>query len=458
MVMFRNIFFFLYELKETALFFAPGRWLYSLILLRLARRAFNRGHSYTAVSYALRVERDITAVNPAKIPAAVARITNCFLDLESEDWSRLVESYRQSDIALRHRQKYCVFPMEDRLRIRHPKISPPPERQGDLLVLKPCLGKQEKGVLFLNFDETVDKFFALYDVEHLAQSYRIVFEPSAWGYQQPRFYLLRGLDTDVVVEAQYRQDYEYIEKMSGALRPIRLGAGDWVDPELFRSGREQEKKYDLVMVANWLKWKRHKLLFKAMRQLGLGIGKVALIGYPIEGRTRKDILRLAQNYDVEEKIDIFENISATEVGSILRSAKAGIMLSKKEGANRGIYECFFSDIPVILTSCNIGVNRDHINAETGMLVNDRDLPDAIKHMCTNHAQFHPRAWASTNTGWANSTRRLNELLKGLARCCNEEWSLDIFPKKNAPAPLYLLEEDRRSADLEISRLEQFLLT
>jgi len=297
----------------------------------------------------------------------------------------------------------------------------------------------------------------MYDVERLASEYRIVVEPSAWGYQQARMYLLRGLDTDVVVESQYLQDYNYIKQLGGSLRPIRLGAGDWVDPNLFASGRETEKKYDIVMVANWLKWKRHKLLFQAMRQIGQNMGKVALVGYPIEGRTSNEILALAKRYDVEEKVDLYENIQASEVAGILRSAKAGIMLSKKEGANRGIYECWFSDIPVILTSSNIGVNRDHINKETGVLAADQELAEAIRNVCRQHAEYQPRAWAMNNTGWENSSRRLNDFLRELSLRQNQEWTQNIYSKKNAPAPLYIHENDRREADNEINTLKKYLI-
>ncbi|OQX11384.1 MAG: hypothetical protein BWK76_19250, partial [Desulfobulbaceae bacterium A2] len=422
MTMFGGVLFFVYELKEAAVHVAPLRWLYFQLLFCRAQKAQRLGRVFDALDIALHLEREISAVPGARLPKKLQDFLRRHLASWPAGWRCLVASYRKAELARRHLANYLAFPLADRLRIRQPKKSPPPERQGDLLVLKPCLGPREKGVIFLNFDETVDKFFAMYDVERLAHEYRIVVEPSAWGYQQARMYLLRGLDTDVVVESQYLQDYKYIDQLGGSMRPIRLGAGDWVDPDLFASGRETEKKYDLAMVANWLKWKRHKLLFQAMRQLGPSIGKVALVGYPIEGRTSKEILALAKRYGVEEKIDLYEKISAPEVAEILRSSKAGIMLSKKEGANRGIYECWFSDIPIILTSSNIGVNRDHINQETGTLADDRELAEAIRTVCQQHAEFQPRAWALHNTGWKNASHRLNEFLKKLALQQHEEWT------------------------------------
>lgn len=455
--MFGGALFFLYELKEAAVQYAPLRWLYFQYLFRRALNVQRRGREYDAIDMALRLEREISAVPGASVPKKLRNFLLEHLASWPEGWKRLVASYRNTELARRHKAKYSAFPLGDQLRIRQPKNPPPPERQGDLLILKPCVSSREKGVIFLNFDETVDKFFAMYDVERLARDYRIVVEPSAWGYQQARMYLLRGMDTDVVVESQYFHDYKYIEQLGGSLRPIRLGAGDWVDPDLFASGRETEKKYDLVMVANWLKWKRHKLLFRAMRQLGTDIGRVALVGYPIEGRTSREILSLAKQFDVADKIDLYENISASEVAKILRSSNAGIMLSKKEGANRGIYECWFSDIPIILTSSNIGVNRDHINQETGVLADDIELAKVIRTVCQKHTVFQPRTWAMSNTGWENSSLNLNKFLKELAIEQQEEWTTDIYPKKNAPAPLYIHENDRKEADYGMNELGKYLI-
>lgn len=48
------------------------------------------------------------------------------------------------------------------------------------------------------------------------------------------------------------------------------------------------------MVASWQKIKRHKLLFKSLKQLD-DVRKVALIGYPCEGRLLEDIIVDAKN-------------------------------------------------------------------------------------------------------------------------------------------------------------------
>lgn len=449
--------FFLYEIKEALL----GNKLARLFLSFLSRGKVClldlQGASFAALAETLRLERDLLAISPSVVPSWVGVRTRRYPPGHVSSWQQLLHSYKRTKLFVIHRDKYCRFGIQDRVRIRQPKKNPPPERQGDLLVLKPWCGSREKGVILLNFDETVDKFFALFDVEKIAQQYRLVVEPSAWGYQQARMYLLRGLPTEVVVQSQYHQDYNYIMSLGGSLRAIRLGAGDWADPDIFTSGKETEKQFDVVMIANWLKWKRHRLLFQAIGQLKEKISKVALIGYPIEGRTSGEILELAKRYGVVSKIELFENIPPNEVARLIRCSKFGVMLSKKEGANRGIYECFFSDVPVVLTACNIGVNRDHINAMTGVLAEDDRLAQTIAMMLEKHGEMQPRAWALANTGAERSSKTLNHFLRGLAEAKGERWTQDIFPKKNVPTPVYCNVQDRLAADQEMTRLMGYLL-
>jgi len=228
--------------------------------------------------------------------------------------------------------------------------------------------------------------------------------------------------------------------------PVRLGAGDWVDSELFSEKMDGPEIYDFVMIANWLKWKRHALFFKALSRIKEHICRVAVIGYPIEGRTLQDVKHDCCRYGVCDCVDFFERIPYDQVASMIRRAKAGILLSKEEGANRGIYECFFSNVPIILSSSNRGVNRDHINSQTGMLADDEELADVMRSMLQNYREFSPRQWALAHTGYINATRILNDVIKVRALACGEPWTQDIFTKYNAPHARYRVQAEQDVAD------------
>jgi hypothetical protein len=200
------------------------------------------------------------------------------------------------------------------------------------------------------------------------------------------------------------------------------------------------------MVAYWQRIKRHELLFEAMSKCGPAISRVALIGYPYVGRTKEDILREARKYGVSDKLDIYEAIPRRQVGKIISQSRTAVMLSLREGANRGIYECFFSGVPVVISHRNVGVNRDHINQYTGATASDEELHEIILNLLENGSNFATREWALRNTGYRNSTHRLNECVKNLAINCGEEWTKDLFTKKNDTNSTYVFVDEQLEAD------------
>jgi len=354
-----------------------------------------------------------------------------------------------------YRLEFFKYGVDNCLRLRYPKENDDPKRQGDLLVLKPYIGKNEKGVVFIKYNDALEKFISLFDSSKVARDYYIVLEPSTWGYQDIVFMYFVGLGTDVIIESQYQRDYDYIASLRSNLKPIRIGAGDWVDPAIFYP-ISPVKLYDFVMIASWQRLKRHDLFFRALAKIKSEVSRVALIGYPAGGKTLKDIEREALRYNIKDKVTFFERISPYEVRKILSESKASIMLSKREGANRAIYESLFCNVPIILTDQNVGVNREIINNQTGILSRDEELHNNLLKMLIDYKKFNPREWALKNTGYINSTRKLNDFLKKIATENGEDWSQNIFTKKNLPNATYVFESERQEAEKEFQRLVRYL--
>jgi hypothetical protein len=132
------------------------------------------------------------------------------------------------------------------------------------------------------------------------------------------------------------------------------------------------------------------------------------------------------------------------------------MLTLREGANKGIYECFFSGVPVVISDRNIGVNREHINQNTGLAAGDENLPQKILYLLDNIHRYAPHEWALRTTGYKNSTRLLNDCLKICAARDGEEWTQDIYAKKNDTNARYVFDTDRVAADRAIMHLRGLL--
>jgi len=353
--------------------------------------------------------------------------------------------------------RYTGYGTANAAAMRFPKANDDPRRQGNLVVLKACNPKAgEKGVLYLQYTESISCFAALFDLQKLGRDYRLVLEPSTWGYQDESFLLLVGREMDVIVQAQDDIDHRYIESLGCNLHPIRIGAGDWIDPNNFGAmDSKAEKRFDFVMVASWSPVKRHRVFFAALAAAGLSAARVALIGYPWAGGTRGQIEKLALQYGLSQ-LTVYERIPAHQVAGIIRKSKVGVMLSKREGANRGIYECLFCDVPVLLSAANRGVNKAHINAATGRLATDEELPRVLSEMLERRRDYSPRNWALLNTGYPNAWKTLDAKLRQLAADRGERYVEPVAMIKSSPAAAYLHEKDRIALQPEYGRVESLL--
>lgn len=67
-----------------------------------------------------------------------------------------------------------------------------------------------------------------------------------------------------------------------------------------------------------------------------------------------------------------------------------ILLSLKEGSNRAIFEGFFANTPAIVLKSNIGVNKSYINEQTGRLIREDELPEALVEFRSSFSRYSPR--------------------------------------------------------------------
>ena len=431
----------------AAIFWILARW------ERLVRR-----NCYRELSSLLRAWRSLASVAPGTVPSCIiGNARDRIADLaRAEVRSAFIDAFRQENIARAWYTTFARFALDQRIRMQYPRNDDDPQRQGDLMILKPPLPDGEKGVIMVMYSPSIAKLAALYDHERLARRYRFVLEPSTWGYQDPDLLLFLHLETEVFVQSQYGPDFEHIRSLGHNLIPLRVGAGDWVDPARFTVTGQPTKNYDVVMVASWLKLKRHALFFAALRELGDRISRVALVGVPSGGRVRADVAAEARSAGVFDKIVWFEDISHQKVSDVIQQSRVSLMLSTREGASRAIYESLFCNVPVILTDRNIGVNRDHINDRTGIVSGDDELAGAITNVLAYPERFAPRAWALAHTGYSNATRLLQEGLQQAAARSGEPWTMNILPKVNAPNLRYVTTVDWRLAQAWYADLSPYL--
>jgi hypothetical protein len=93
-------------------------------------------------------------------------------------------------------------------------------------------------------------------------------------------------------------DIEHYRLWEPGVKPLPITAGDWINPDFYQPLPHAQRSIDIVMVSHFADWKRHWLLFDALRHMCTDL-RIVLIGRNANQRTEKDIWREAQAFGVK---------------------------------------------------------------------------------------------------------------------------------------------------------------
>lgn len=326
----------------------------------------------------------------------------------------------------------------------------------DIIVLKRS-SLPEKGVLLFKYGQTFEAVCAIFNLEALLERYHIVLEPCWAGYCDPAILMYIQPGNPVIIQTFTEEDHRFIKDIGAPLVPVRLGPADWVNADLLRPIENEPKKYDVVMVANWAAHKRHRVLFKALREIRDRELNVLLIGFPWGGRTADDIRResrITNNPNVS--YEIVESIPQDAVARYLNQSRVFVFLSKKEGDNKALVEAMFADVPVVVYERTIGGARNRINPATGRLSSDKNLAMNICYMLDHASKFSARQWALAHTGSETATKLLETTIQQMVRELGGAYSAGLVEKVNSPNLEYKNPEARSQLVDDYAFLESCL--
>lgn len=335
---------------------------------------------------------------------------------------------------------------------------PPPERvslRKNLIVLK-APAANERGVLLLKYTPHFQTFLMNFDLQRVCERFSLVLEPSWYPYPEPFWAQFICRSTLVVCQTISRTATEDMQNCKLPLVPVPIGAQDWVNPKVFFPIPGTKKDFDVVMIASFMKLKRHHVLFEAMRTMRPRI-KVALIGRTW-GRDRKQFEEQVRNAGVADDVTIFQGLKGPEINEVLNRSKVNLLLSKMEGGNVALMEAMAAGVPCVVYKDIIGPRLTDINAQTGMLATDEELPIVLGEAIEGHARFRPREWFMRNTGPGNATRALDSGLREASLQRGEAYTRSIVPKENRLGLCYVNQEDERSMEAGWRELEQALVS
>lgn len=336
--------------------------------------------------------------------------------------NRLIPEFLASEHAEGLRRRLRTWTHDERLRLR-----------GNLMVLK-APREGERGVLLIFFTHASEWFLTAYDVRRVFERFTVVLEPS-WGLcPEPYWAYYAARDTPALCQAMTDETADAIGVSGMPLVPLRFGAQDWVDENLFRPlGRE--KQFDVIMVANFAKLKRHTVLYKALRAMPGPPLKVALVGHAWE-RTQEEFEAEMRAYGVDKQCTLYRNLEADQVNEMLNRSRVAVLLTRIEGGNRALMEATAAGVPAVVYRYIVGPRLSQINPQTGLFADDHELGAALREVLADPQRFQPRRWFEANSGSRNMHARLNQELRRQAALRGEPWTQDIAAKVNNPMPDY----------------------
>lgn len=311
------------------------------------------------------------------------------------------------------------------------------ERIDKTIVLKRYVSEQEKGVVFVSFDSQMARLAKARDLREFARRYTLVLSPQWSPPHSIASYLFPRLYPDpIFCLISNPRDLDIFPRISNTYKMVPLYASNWFDPRRYTAVAASEKDIDILMVANFGKFKRHHAFFAALRELPHNY-RILLVGQNERGRTKETVLSETAVFGVRARFEIRQNVPYEELQELIARAKISLVLSRREGSCVVVVESMFANTPVgVYEDAEMG-SRVFVNEHTGHLLKHANLAAQLEDFIESSAQYHPRAWVMDNgVDCVASSGKLNRILKQHALDSGGKWTEDIATLCWRPDPLY----------------------
>lgn len=280
-----------------------------------------------------------------------------------------------------------------------------------------------KGVLFISFEYDLLTLLSVRDLPGLLDRYRVVFMGS---WSPPCYQALWSFPPEYrrefVAGLSHPDDGERLRSLGFEVTILPLYMSSWQDPADFQPRPRDQRDVDIVMVANWAKFKRHWVLFDALRRMKRPDLRVVLIGQPDSGRTVDDLRGEAEAFGVAGQIEFLDRLPVTEVWRWLERSRVSLVFSRREGSCVVVAESLMANTPVgLLEGAGIG-SREFIGKETGCLLpGGRHLSDHLNDFLNDAPGLSPRPRICCDLSAGVSLEKLRNVVGGPMPDSDQDW-------------------------------------
>lgn len=294
----------------------------------------------------------------------------------------------------------------------------------------------EKGIMLIKFSETFSLYLRHVECEKLMEKFHVILEPSWTGHAIEQILGWCKFDAKVYIQCADKPDFDFITSLHSNLVPLRMGSGEFVDYRIFQP-LTNEKKYDLVCVANGLVYKRVYAFLRLIKKLKRdNSGVRAALVCANRGPLLQTIEKLIHVMGLDGSVDYFTEVSQLDLNKIIEQSKINILMSYREGSNRVLFEAIFSGTPSVVIDRNIGIRKECFTQDSGMVAREAFLAKDISFLLMNVAQMKPREWALKNISPEVSVDKLVNLI-AVTEYGGDRFQSQIYYKVNSPEATYM---------------------
>ena len=323
------------------------------------------------------------------------------------------------------------------------------------LILKEPQPGGEKGVLYISFEYNLMRLLAHYDARRVLSDYLIV-GASSWSPTDfSVFANFAGLSDDpLFMGISNRADVPVYNTFRPVVEALPILASEWINPVYYAPKPHAAREIDILMVANWLTFKRHWMLFDALRHMRRGLRVVLVgIGSP-QTRTEQAVRDEARAFGAPADVEFVNNAHIDTVSALQCNAKVSVLFSRREGSCVATAEAMFAGSPVAMSRAAHVGSKAYINDQTGVLVDEHHVARDLSAFLERSGEFRPREWALANISCHQSSTRLNEFLRDYSLRANKPWTKDITPMCWRYVPSYMDAQTEVAMQPAVERLQR----